>query len=233
MTRNAFGGTGEIPFIPAARALPDLPGLDRLDTKGETMIETFGTIPTDYVPQRTYIPIANPIARNITGETFGKLTAIAPLGRDAAHEGDGAIFWLYRCSCGQFHEARWVNIARRAARGGTPRCTRCWRMSTHAERTLDDDSEQAARVFGEVPEGYELQNEYRPIRHFNRLRNLYGMRFGELTAIAPLGKRLDRGGKDNNVWWLFLCDCGALTEKRGPSVTSGAVVTCGSATHNE
>lgn len=55
----------------------------------------------------------------------------------------------------------------------------------------------------------------------DRKKDLAGMKFGNLTAIRPCGK------KNNRTVWLCKCDCGNEIEVVGTSLSSGNTKSCG------
>jgi len=56
-----------------------------------------------------------------------------------------------------------------------------------------------------------------------RSLSLEGQRFGMLIALCRTEKR----SNNNEVYWLFKCDCGVKKEMRGTSVKTGRVYNCG------
>lgn len=54
------------------------------------------------------------------------------------------------------------------------------------------------------------------------MRDLYGQRFGKLTAIRKTDEKV--GGK---YYWLCQCDCGKLTKATSNNLRSGGVGSCG------
>ena len=55
-----------------------------------------------------------------------------------------------------------------------------------------------------------------------KCKDLTGMRFGQLTALRPIGK--DQG---HNVLWLCRCDCGRETTVRASHLSHGDTKSCG------
>lgn len=58
-------------------------------------------------------------ARDLTGQTFGMLTAMCPQGLDAARH---HMTWLFRCACGATTSKPGVKVTQEVRRGGTPNC---------------------------------------------------------------------------------------------------------------
>lgn len=52
--------------------------------------------------------------------------------------------------------------------------------------------------------------------------DMTGIRYGRLVAVEEIEERL-HGHKQ----WIFKCDCGKLTIKRGVDVRNGKIVSCG------
>lgn len=55
--------------------------------------------------------------RNLTGQTFGVLTALHP-----AHSGVNGWHWVYQCQCGNLVTKAGQAVTREVKRGGTPNC---------------------------------------------------------------------------------------------------------------
>lgn len=56
--------------------------------------------------------------------------------------------------------------------------------------------------------------------------NLVGQKIGRLTVIEYLGLRKRKDGRHYS-WFLCECECGCMTEKKGTTLLSGKVKSCG------
>jgi hypothetical protein len=65
--------------------------------------------------------------RDITGEVFGKLTAIAPIRPDGA----GRWVWLFKCECGQLVERNSYRVISSKRLNSTPHCGCSPSLKTH------------------------------------------------------------------------------------------------------
>lgn len=57
------------------------------------------------------------INRNLSGQTFGALTALAP-----SHSDGKKMHWRFRCQCGRFIVKVGSDVTKEVKRGGTPNC---------------------------------------------------------------------------------------------------------------
>lgn len=57
---------------------------------------------------------------------------------------------------------------------------------------------------------------------YHNAKDITGMRFGKLVAVAPSDKRLDR-----HIIWECVCDCGTICFVSGASLRKGLTLSCG------
>ncbi len=177
--------------------------------------------------------------KDITGMRSGRVTALEPTGIRAS----GAVLWRCRCDCGKEVFAEAYKIT-----GGILKSCGCSRRSTpldiagqrfgrltalewldqrnrngHLWRCRCDCGREtvvsaSALRTGETRScGCARQEALR-----RRAIDIRGRRFGRLTALEPLDKRV--GG---SVVWRCQCDCGKETEASYNSLTRGNTKSCG------
>lgn len=176
---------------------------------------------------------------DITGQKFGKLTAVKPLGKG---------LWLFNCDCGSEKITRKSN----AISGDTKSCG-CLYLESGLKRTKDISGKKfhyltAIRFTRNIGRmyfwlfkcdcGQEKEINRVSVTHGNtkscgckgfELRSLAKVKYGDitnqkfhfLTAVKSLGT------KNKNRWWLFRCDCGIEKELIISSVVRGTIKSCG------
>lgn len=192
-------------------------------------------------------------AIDITGQRFGRLTALKPTKN---RNSKGSIIWLCRCDCGTIKEICITDLRNK----GTVSCG-CLRREKASQRFKKMTKEERSR---------------------NAMKDITGQRFGKLVAIKPTDKRIgtnvvwelkcdcgnityaDTGnlgsgrtrscgclhkevvsislvgnrygrlsvikqGKHigDKIGWVCKCDCGEVTTVSGTHLTSGATQSCG------
>lgn len=60
----------------------------------------------------------------------------------------------------------------------------------------------------------------------SNFKDITGQKFGELTAMRPDLEKT-RNSKNNSVYWVCLCSCGAEKSILGSHLRNGYIVTCG------
>ena len=119
--------------------------------------------------------------KDITGQQFGRLTAIENTRKSRKYEG---CIWLCKCSCGKY-----VEVPLKRLRNGNTRSCGCLHSEEQSER---------------------------------RRKDISGMRFGSLVAIAPTEER-----KHGSIVWECKCDCGNTKYASAECLLSGNVKSCG------
>ena len=169
--------------------------------------------------------------KDITGQKFGKLTAIEPTERRS----NGNVVWKCKCDCGN----EYFVPAGELQKGNTRSCG-CLHKANLTEQKFGkltaleptdkkmgnsiiwkckcdcgNFSEAAVNILrsGKTKSCGCLNNEY---------EDLTNMRFGRLTALEPTEKR-----SAGSVVWKCKCDCGKFSEVSSHNLKSGKARSCG------
>ncbi len=187
-----------------------------------------------------------PKIKNLTGETFGKLTVL-----EKTKERDGRyIVWKCRCTCGNE-----VLVSSKKLQRGTIASCGC---DGNVARTRGKPPEDiTGQRFGDlvavrrtesvnhktmwlcrcdcgnetIVEKQALKTgrttncgcKQRTAQRGKRAKDLTGQKFGRLTAIEPTKRRDCKG----SVYWKCRCDCGGEAEVTEDSLKTGNTVSCG------
>jgi hypothetical protein len=176
------------------------------------------------------------------GDRFGQLTVVAPL-RDEK----GRRKWRCRCDCGRTTEVHQSNLTS----GRTKSCG-CLGERLR-RRHVDLTGRRFGKVVALAPTdkrangsvvwhcvcdcGTHFETSERNLvrgftthcgcsrkkRKHARKKDLTGRRFGELTALAPTGRRTKTG----SVYWRCRCSCGKTCEVSENALVHGRTVSCG------
>jgi hypothetical protein len=186
-----------------------------------------------------------PKIKNLTGETFGKLTVL-----EQATEREGRyIVWKCRCVCGSTVLASSKKLQRgtiiscgcdgaEARKRGAPYeditdqrfgdLVAVRRAESVKGKTMwlcrcdcgnEKVVEKQALKTGKVTNcGCKKKERVSPM-----FKDLTGQKFGRLTAIVPTKRRDGKG----SVFWKCRCDCGGEAEVTEDSLRTGNTVSCG------
>ena len=144
--------------------------------------------------------------KDISGQTFGQLTAIAPTGEKIG----SSYLWKCRCSCGNE-----IVVPKILLLNG--RKTHCGCLSPEKGQI-----EQAAPAMEERRD--EPATEPKPTAKKSHPKDITGQRFGRLTALYNTGE------KTRGVFiWHCVCDCGNEKDVPISLLTSGGTTSCGCA----
>lgn len=173
--------------------------------------------------------------KNLTGQTFGRLTAIRIIG---SYKGQGAI-WLCRCACGKETNVRSGHLSS----GNSTSCG-CFRADSNA---LDLTGQRFGRLLVVRPLGTGAKGRIwhcqcdcgntvnaaagdltsghtKGCRCFRTFEDLTGQCFWRLTVISP-SVRSRRPGQSHS--WLCRCECGKIVTARGDGLKNGDYKSCG------
>ena len=149
--------------------------------------------------------------RDLTGSTFGRLTAIRIAGFTKAKTKDGkwrsgSAIWETECTCGTRKEIRGGSLT--ARKGGSRSCG-CLKR--------EQASAQLAGKYGQDSIGYKH-------RVRDQVKNLKGMVFGKWTVIERA-----ESGKRYHTRWVCECSCPARTRRNVGAwgLVSGHTESCG------
>lgn len=186
-----------------------------------------------------------PKLRNLTGEIFGKLTAL----ERTEQKEDRYYVWRCRCTCGNEILVSTKKLLRgtvqncgcsagaRRSRGAPPedisgqkfgKLTAVRQVESVKRRTMwlckcdcgnEKIAEKQALKSGRVKSCGCIRSLTPGIPY----KDLSGKTFGRLTALHPTEKRDSKG----SVFWKCKCACGNETEVSEDSLTSGNTVSCG------
>lgn len=175
-------------------------------------------------------------AKNISGETFGILTAVSRISTKTSANGKKCAIWLFTCECGGA-TSKTIDEARRSGRGNASGCDSC----AASQRAKISSGHLPVRIASQLI-GYrygsltvlskregarkwicqcdcgkicyrhnvgEIQKGSRCLRcaQASRLRDLVGEVFGRLTVIAFV--RIKGGTRV----WRCSCTCGGVLEE--------------------
>ncbi len=186
-----------------------------------------------------------PRIKDLTGETFGKLTVL-----EKTNERDGRyIVWNCRCVCGNE-----IRVSSKKLQRGT--LTSCGCDGRKARKRGAPLIDLTGQRFGDLvvirrAESVKGKTMWlcrcdcgkekvvakqlltsgivtdcgckKKERQHKKIKDLAGKRFGRLIAIEPTERRDSKG----SVFWKCRCDCGNETEVDENSLTSGNTVSCG------
>ena len=185
-------------------------------------------------------------ADDLTGQTFGRLTAIKPIGNWRKASGKkGSKIWQFQCSCGNLHEAVGKDVKNGHIQScgclKTERIKETKRVDITGQRfgrlvALNRVSDSLRWAFqcdcGNITESLPygitngktnscgcLKSELFSERNRN---DATGQRFGLLTAIQPV-----RQTEHGKYVWRFSCDCGGTHECVLSDAISGRTRSCG------
>jgi hypothetical protein len=185
-------------------------------------------------------------ANDLTGQTFGRLTAIKPIRNSLKTNGaKGSLVWQFRCTCGNLHQAEG-----RLVKSGHIQSCGCLRSERISQtKRVDITGQRHARLVAlnrvpgslkwtfqcdcgntidRLPYGVTSGNTascgcLKREQAAERARvDAAGQRFGLLTAIEPVGQT--RHGK---FIWRFACDCGGSHQCVLSDALSGRTRSCG------
>ena len=141
--------------------------------------------------------------RDISGMTFGRLTAIRVVGYYGKHRN---AIWLCECECGGEKEIRGASLT--ARNKGTKSCG-CLARELAAARLKE--------IVGPDAIGF---GHHRPAVNFKDLR---GQRFGKWAVIERV-----QNDKHGNTYWLCECSCQARTRRvvESSSLLEGHSTSC-------
>lgn len=176
--------------------------------------------------------------KNITGNKFGKLTAIKIARQDAR----GRAFWLCRCNCGRERVVslnslstgkikscgnilckppRYKNIIGKIfgklyveeMLESNEKGQRLWRCTCECGREVITNTHQ-------LVSGHTTTCGNFPCRGTKKI-NLTGQRFGKLVVLQEIPR------KNNLIFWECQCDCGNRTQVVSGSLLCGNTKSCG------
>ena len=174
-------------------------------------------------------------ATDLTGQRFGKLTAIKP----TDERRNRSVMWECKCDCGNTTYVRAI-----ALRSGNT--TSCGCLSPN--KAVDLTGQRFGKLIAIKPTDerrngsvmweckcdcgnttYVRANELRACRITScgcgtgrKPSDLTGQRFGKLTAIRPTDERRNR-----NVTWECKCDCGRIKYVSAHHLRDGRTQSCG------
>lgn len=153
--------------------------------------------------------------KDISGQTFGQLTAIEPTGEKSGKS------YLWRCTCSCGNE---IKVPKALLLNG--RKTHCGCLSPQrtkkkpVEKTIPKvDKPEALKA---LPAAEVL--EVKPAAKRSSPKNITGQRFGRLTALYNTGEKT-RG----MFIWHCVCECGNEKDVPIALLTSGGTTSCGCA----
>lgn len=189
--------------------------------------------------------------KDLTGQQFGRLTAICPT-QKRAH---GSVVWKCSCSCGN---TAFVSSAGLST--GKTRSCGCLQKENAAKNGAKSSPNLSGQRFGRLTvigrsekrqtavakwecrcdcgnitylstsklKNYQtkscgcLRQEYLTSYGKGRMVDLAGQRFGRLTAIRPIEER-----KAGRIVWECVCECGNTAYVSADSLRSGDTKSCG------
>lgn len=209
--------------------------MNTLHPNGLNMV-AWGTV-NRIISEETRKRMSESIRKNISGQKFGRLTALE-------YEGDS--YWKCRCDCGKETSIAAYNLTT-----GLSKSCGCLRRDISSARMHDLRGQRFGHVIALEPTGRRTghntvwkcecdcgniceiaySNLYRhdhvscgcvalKIKHSIK-KNLVGMKFNDLTVIEFAYK------KGHNSFWKCRCDCGNECIVRSDHLQSGATSTCG------
>ena len=166
---------------------------------------------------------------DITGQKFGKLTAISPAGRSK----NRGLLWLCKCDCGNERL-----VASGYLREGVVKSCGClmrypsivgerFGKLTVIEKVEVGSKRSRWRCICDcgkevIAFRFNLMSGVASSCGCWRVKRLEGQRFGKLTVIEEVGRN-----KHKQVLWKCLCDCGNERIAITASLRSGTVQSCG------
>ena len=172
-----------------------------------------------------------PARKDITGQRFGKLTAIAPTDKRSG----GSVVRKCQCDCGNECEVRGSSL-----RSGSTQSCGCLngnKVDLTGQRfgkltAIEPTDKRSGRTVvwkcrcdcgnGCEVAGDSLQSGGTQSCGCSRIDDITGQRFGRLVAVEPTDKRSGRG-----VVWKCKCDCGNVCEVAARDLQSGRTRSCG------
>ena len=172
--------------------------------------------------------------KDITGQRFGKLTAVRPTDQ----RGGGCVKWECQCDCGNTVFVASNNLI--AGRKKSCGCNRGSKKDITGQRSgkltalrPTDQRLKDGSVIWECQCDCGTKLNVAQIKlsrghkkscgcKCTRMKDIAGQRFGMLTALRPSNQR--RGG---SVVWECLCDCGKNALVQADSLLSGNTKSCG------
>ena len=193
--------------------------------------------------------------KDITGQRFGKLTAVRP----TENRQNGYVIWEWRCDCGGTIARTAHQFEQSVKQGAVPSCG-CLAMAKRLEKEriaaergkkFDITGERLGRLTALRPTEERKSNHIiweflcdcgntvleAPFYLRRRVldgaipncgcsTDITGRRFGVLTAVRPTEER-----KNGSVVWEWKCDCGNTVFRTAQSVKKslalGSVSSCG------
>jgi len=171
---------------------------------------------------------------NLMGQKFGLLTVLYQVERPTWAK-DKSIYWMCKCDCGTEKI-----IGAPGLRNGKTKSCGCTLYTNLKGKifgilTVIKESERdknGKRTWlckcecgnEKVIEASSLMKGYTKscgcLKH--KKQDLIGQKFGMLTVISR-----SRVGKNRDVFWNCICDCGNMKEARGRSLKDGTTKSCG------
>lgn len=137
--------------------------------------------------------------KDLVGNRYGKLTVLKV---DEERTGNGKVYWLCKCDCGNITSVQSTSLTRR--KGGTKSCG-CARNSSDA-----------------VKKAKETRNKYP--------KDITGLKFGRLTVLEKTNIKSNQPSDNGAYLWKCQCDCGNKTicyYSRYALITPNGVKSCG------
>ncbi len=183
-------------------------------------------------------PVMDPRTKDITGQTFDRLTALEYVGSGKGHK----PLWRCRCSCGKESV-----VAGYSLRNGSIRSCGCiaapditgekfGRLTVHSFAWTDETGKACWVCRCECGKGVVVRRNclvsggvkscgcYRSESVHKRLfEDLTGKRFGRLVVVECAGQ----AEKHGNYRWKCRCDCGQVVVVKAGRLKSGNTATCG------
>lgn len=147
--------------------------------------------------------------RDISGQTFGQLTAIEPTGEKNSR----SYIWKCRCSCGAE-----IDVPKDQLLNGRKTHCGCQRTAP-ARRTKK-------KTGSSPPEELYSTQKTEPKKTDKRKggKDITGQKFGRLTALYNTGEK-----KNGMYIWHCVCECGKEKDVAITALTSGGTTSCGCA----
>lgn len=170
-------------------------------------------------------------ALDLTGQKFGKLTAIRPT---EERGGSGAVVWECLCDCGKTTFVDRGNLI--SGRSQSCGCSRGIDLTgqkfgkltavrpTEERRGNNEVVWECVCDCGKTTfvDRANLVTGGTKSCGCSRIKDLTGQKFGLLTVVGPTERRQGR-----SVVWECLCDCGNTSYVRALSLVSGRTKSCG------
>lgn len=136
--------------------------------------------------------------KDLTGQTFGRLTVISRLPNYIQPNGRSRTRWLCQCECGN----QYIGDGSHLLHGNTKSCGCLHRETSSAWAKTKTPAKASAQA---------------------RKQDLTGQQFGKLTVIEFAGN----DEKTRKTMWTCQCECGSKTVVRSNHLLRGLVKSCG------